>query len=66
MNNEILDRIGQLAETLDNSLFGYQNMKQLPAHIHLQGLTGTMKEVRDELLQIYKDNGGDEDLNIEA
>jgi hypothetical protein len=66
MNEDALNEIGQLAELLDSSLFGYQAMKTLPASIHLEGLSGTMRSVRDSLVEIYKANGGDEELNIEA
>jgi hypothetical protein len=66
MNEELLDRIGRLAEQLDNSLFGYKNLKNLPDRIHLEGLSGTMESVRNELAAIYKENGGTEELNIQA
>lgn len=66
MNEELLERIGQLAEQLDNSLFSYKTMKNIPDRIHLRGLSGTMKSVRDELAAIYEENGGTEELNIQA
>jgi hypothetical protein len=66
MDEQILDQIGRLAEQLDNSLFSYKNMKSLPDRIHLEGLSGTMADVRDKLAEIYKENGGTEDLNIQA
>lgn len=66
MNEEILDQIGRLAERLDSSLFSYKNMKMLPPQTHLQGLSGTMQSVRDELAKIYKENGGTEELNLQA
>jgi hypothetical protein len=66
MNEHTLDQIGQLAERLDAVLFGYQNMKQLPDRIHLEGMSGTMRDVRDELAKLYKENGGEEELNLVA
>jgi CBS domain containing-hemolysin-like protein len=65
MNEELLDKIGQLAEQLDNSMFMAQ-MPQLPDGIHKIGLIGTMREVRDELAQIYKENGGTGELDLQA
>lgn len=65
MNEQQLDEIGQMAEGCDSVLFGYQNMK-LPDRIHLQGLSGKLKEVRDFLAELYKKNGGTEELNLDA
>ena len=66
MNEELLDEIGQMAEGIDNVLFGYQNMKQLPDRIHLTAMSAKLEEVRDKLAEIYKKNGGTEELNIQA
>jgi hypothetical protein len=66
MNDELLDEIGQLAEGCDNVLFGYQNMKSLSPEIHLKAMVGKLTEVRDALAEIYKKNGGDEELNLQA
>lgn len=64
---ENTDRIGELAEQLDSSLFMLQNTKgKLPADIHVEGLSGTMREVRDALAEIYKQSGGTEDLDFAA
>lgn len=66
MDAETLDQIGQLAETLDNALFGCQNFKMLGDALNLEGMTGTARQVRDELVAIYKKNGGNADLMIAA
>lgn len=66
MDESLLNEIGQLAEQLDNSLVSYQNLKQLPPQIHLEGLSGTMKDVRDRLADIYEANGGNEGLDLQA
>lgn len=66
MNEELLDEIGQLAEGCDSVLFAYQNMKTLPDRIYLTAMSRKLEEVRDALAEIYKNNGGDEELNIQA
>ena len=66
MDEDLLDEIGQLAEGCDNVLFGYANMRTLSPDIHLQAMSGKLREVRDRLAEIYKENGGDEELNLQA
>lgn len=66
IDDDVVNEIGELAERLDAALFSYQNMPQLPAHIHLEGLSGTVREVRNELARLYKVTGGDETLNLDA
>lgn len=66
MEEELLDKIGQLAEQLDSSMFTAQTISQMPDSIHKIGLIGTMREVRDELAEIYKENGGSESLDLQA
>lgn len=66
MNEEILEKIGQLAEQLDDSMFTAQTVSQMPDGIHKIGLIGTMREVRDELAELYKENGGTEILDLQA
>lgn len=66
MNEDLLNEIGEMAEECDSVIFGYQNMKQLPDRIHLQGMSSKLKEVRDFLVKIYQQNGGTEELNIDA
>ena len=66
MDEEILEAIGQLAEKSDNSLFASQTMTSLPPSVRVIGLSGTLREVRDELIKLYKRHGGTETLNIQA
>jgi hypothetical protein len=66
MDEELLEEIGEMAEGCDSVLFGYQNMKNLPDRIHVQAMSAKLKEVRDFLAKLYKDQGGDEELNIQA
>lgn len=66
MNEELLDKIGQLAEGCDNVIFAYKNMKTLPDRIHVQAMSAKLNEVRDELAEIYKEIGGTEELNLQA
>lgn len=66
MDEELLDEIGQMAEGIDNVLFAYTNLKSLSPDIHLQAMSGKLTEVRDRLAEIYKENGGDEELNLQA
>lgn len=66
MNEELIDEIGQLAEQLDNSMFMANNAPQIPDGIHKIGLIGTMREVRDKLAEIYQQNGGTEELNLQG
>lgn len=62
----LLENIGQCAEQLDDALFALKTMNSLPPAMHIQGLSGTTREVRDALVEIYAEYGGTEELNIQA
>lgn len=66
MDEETLNQIGEMAETLDNSLFMAKNNPNMSLQIHLNGLIGTMEKVRDALIELYEENGGAEELDIQA
>ena len=63
---DLTEKLGRLAGQLDNSMFMAQNSPMLPDSIHKIGLIGTMREVRDELAQLYKESGGEETLDLQA
>ena len=48
MNDDEIDVVGRARDSLDNGLAATK-LPGLPAAIHLQGLTGIMRDVRDRL-----------------
>jgi hypothetical protein len=65
MDAATLNDIGKYAEKLDNALFMSRSVTN--DKINVEGLSGTMFEVRDQLIETYVDNGGDRDeLDIQA
>lgn len=66
MTEETIEKIGQLAEQLDDAMFMAMIGSSLSAEIHKTGLLATMRDVRDELIELHKENGGAEELNIQA
>lgn len=55
---DTMDEIGRLADQLDNALFGLK-LPGLPDRLHIEGLSGTMREVRDKLAEIVKRETGE-------
>lgn len=58
MDAEQIERIGELADRLDAVL--YAAKLPLPADIHLQGLQATIREVRDEIVEIVREVSGED------
>lgn len=52
ISEEQLEQIGLLADKADN-LLGAVKLP-LPPHVHIQGMTGGLKDIRSELREIYK------------
>jgi hypothetical protein len=55
---DLRERVGLLRDKADN--FCHATMLPLPAHIHVQALSGGMADIRAELDAIYKALGGTE------
>jgi len=45
------ERLGRLADRLDAILYGTK--LPLPPHIHIECMSGTVREVRDEIANLY-------------
>lgn len=56
---ELMDEIGQLADQLDNALYALK-LPGLPDRLHIEGLSGTMRGVRDKLASIVREQTGDD------
>ena len=56
---ELFDEIGQLADQLDAGLYPLK-MRGLPDRLHIEGMSGLMREVRDKLVEIVKRETGDD------
>lgn len=50
---ELYDELGRLAESLDNGLHALK-LPGLPERIHIDGMSGIMREVRDKLADIVR------------
>lgn len=59
MGEELADEIGRLADQLDNGLHALK-LQGLPDKIHIEGMSGIMREVRDKLAEIVKRETGDD------
>lgn len=59
MNEELADELGRLADQLDNGLYALK-LPGLPDKLHLEGMSGVMREVRDKLAEIVKRETGDD------
>jgi len=55
---QILERIGQLVDKSDNLIAATK--LPLPAQMHLMGLLNGITEIREEVLSLYKDLGGED------
>jgi hypothetical protein len=53
------DRLGQIADNLDSALFP-QKLPGLPASLHLEGLSGSVRQCRDELAAIVRELSGED------
>ena len=57
MNQELLDRLGSLADKADNFTFSVK-LPGLPDSLHVEALAGGMEEIRDLLREIYVEESG--------
>lgn len=57
MNEDTLERLGQLIDKADNYLAAAS--LRLPSQMHVEGLTTGLREIRAELLAIYLAAGGE-------
>lgn len=58
LNEEQLDRLGRLADTLENTLFGTR--MPMPATFHLDAVKTIAREVRDEIATLYREVSGED------
>ncbi|WP_143565691.1 hypothetical protein [Sinorhizobium fredii] len=58
MKDENAEKIGTLADELDAVLFA--SKLPLPPHLHLTALTEKVREARDILVSVFKDETGDD------
>lgn len=59
MTEDQAEQLGQLADRLDAVLYSAK-MPGLPPQIHIEGLTGTIRDVRDELATIVREVTGED------
>lgn len=55
--SDTMDEIGRLADQLDSALYALK-LPGLPDRIHVEGLSGTIRQVRDKLAEIVKRETG--------
>lgn len=58
VTEDILERLGRLIDKTNNFLAS-TNLP-LPPALHVKGLTGGLKDIREELTTIYFDMGGED------
>lgn len=58
-DEDTMDEIGQLADQLDSALYSLK-LPGLPDRLHIEGLSGTMRAVRDKLAEIVRRETGDD------
>ena len=57
LDNETLERVGQLSDKADNIV--HASTLPLPATMHVEQMRYALKDIREELRQIFFDGGGD-------
>lgn len=56
MTTENLERVGEAADTCDNLIFAAK--MPLPPEIHLEGILGSLRTLRDTLREVYTAEAG--------
>lgn len=56
---EVLETVGRLADKANN-FFHATQLPGLPPEIHIEGLAGGMKDIRDELRKVYVEVSGED------
>jgi hypothetical protein len=56
--DELFEELGELADRLDSGL--HATKMQLPPSIHIGGMSGIMRDVRDKLAEIVKRETGED------
>jgi hypothetical protein len=56
--DELFEELGQLADSLDSGL--HATKMKLPPSIHITGMSGIMRNVRDKLAEIVKRETGED------
>lgn len=59
ISDELAEEIGQLADKLDAGLYALK-LPGLPDKLHIEGMSGVMRETRDKLAEIVKRETGDD------
>jgi len=56
MKKDNLEKLGQLIDKLDNII--QMSSNSLLAHIHWEGVKSALPEIRENVLEVYIDEGG--------